>query len=87
MNPRQISSTTDQASLVTHAHVKRPKVNWWVRHAMHRCPGQANVEKLPDKYHYKNELGARLTACNGGGGGGGGGVAGKKKEISRLKTF
>ena len=57
MNPRQISSTTDQASLVTHAHVKRPKVSWWVRHARHRCLGQANVEKLPDKYHYKNELG------------------------------
>jgi len=56
MNPRRISSTTDQASLVTCAHVKRPKVNWWVRHATHRCLGQVHVEKLPGKYHYKIEL-------------------------------
>ena len=57
MKPRPISSTTGQASSASHTHVKRPKVNWWVRHTTHRCLGQANVEKLPGKYHYKNELG------------------------------
>ena len=55
MIPRQISSTTDQASSASRTHVKRPKVNWWVRHAMHRCPEQVHVEKLPGKYPYKNE--------------------------------
>ena len=55
MNPRRISSTTDQASSASRTHVKRPKVNWWVRHATHRCPEQVHVEKLPGKYPYKNE--------------------------------
>ena len=57
MNPRRISSTTDQASSASRTHVKRPKVNWWVRHATHRCPEQVHVEKLPGKYPYKNEWG------------------------------
>ena len=84
MKPRRISSTTDQASSVSHVHVKRPKVNWWVRHAMHRFLGQVHVEKLPGKYHYKNKsgTGARLTACNGRGG-----VAGKKKGNLQIEDM
>ena len=84
MNPRRISSTTDQASSASCTHVKRPKVNWWVRNAMHKCMGQVHVEKLSGKYHYKNESGqgARLPACNGRGG-----VAGKKKENLQIEDI
>ena len=84
INPRRISSTTDLASSASHTHVKRPKVNWRVRHSTHRCLGQVHVEKLPGKYHYKNEsgIGGILPACNGRGG-----VAGKKKGNLQIEDI
>lgn len=85
-NDPKANFITDQASSASRTHVKRPKVNWWVRHATHRCPEQdSTCRKTARQVPLQKWIGDRglgwLPVMAGVG------WQEKIKKISRLKTY